>query len=379
MLPRVALSLLLLILTSVGIYGMRSQVPDGLEGPAAVNGFSSRLQAKSDFLPVRLDVLGESGEMADFPEVLIVLKRVEKKLFDFQPLPSEGEWRSVKQSLVAVPKVHLFRWYYHFYKALAHAESNVLKDAQLEGEQALEQAKALGLYEYIVCSYGILIELARVSGNYEGALVYAERLRNEDRAHRSQLQAKQEEYHQAPVWMKKSNTKWLFVWTSVGLLAMLVLGWIWFPYKLVWIPLANSSSAAVFPNLPTSKRIDGSVASIEEEGALTDEEIVVDEAKVELLARLRSHKLITNDDWLAFQQLFNRIHPDFLIHLRFKHKGITPAEEKLACLIRVHFSTREIARLLAVSVNSVNISRYRLRKRCKIEGDSTLEEYLMRY
>ena len=379
MLPRVVLSFLLLILSLEGIYGMRTQIPDGLDGPAAVKGFTSRLQAKADFLPVRLDVLADSGEMVDFPEVLIVLKRVEKRLFDFPSLPSEGEWQSVKQSLVAVPKVHLFRWYHHFYKALAHAESNTLKDAQLEGEQALEQAQALGLYEYTVCSYGMLIELARISGNYEGALMYAEQLRNEDRALRTQIQAKQEDDHQAPVWMKKSNTKWLFIWTLVGLMAMLVLGWIWFPYKLVWIPLANSSSLDGIPTLATNNRTEGFVASSEEEGALTDEEIVVDEAKVELLARLRGHKLITNDDWLAFQQLFNRVHPDFLIHLRFKHKGITPAEEKLACLIRVHFSTREIARLLAVSVNSVNISRYRLRKRCKVEVDSTLEEYLMRY
>jgi DNA-binding CsgD family transcriptional regulator len=379
MLPKLVLSVLLLILTSEGIYGMRSQIPDDLDNPAEESGFTSSLQTKSDYLPVRLDDLGESSEVVDFPEVVIVLKGIETKLFDYQPLPSEGEWRAVEQSLVAVPKVHVFRWYYHFYKALAHAESHALKDALLEGERALELADALGLYEYTVCSYGILIELERVSGNHEGALAYAELLRIEDTERTTQLQAKQEEYYKAPAWMKKSNTKWLFFWTSVGLLAMLVLGWIWFPYKLVWIPLDNGSSASELPTFPIGKQAVAFAASDDEEGALTDEEIVVDEAKVELLARLRSHKLITNDDWLAFQQLFNRIHPDFLIHLRFKHRGITPAEEKLACLIRVHFSTREIARLLAVSVNSVNISRYRLRKRCKIEGDSTLEEYLMRY
>lgn len=113
--------------------------------------------------------------------------------------------------------------------------------------------------------------------------------------------------------------------------------------------------------------------------ALTDEEILVDETKVERLAALRNIRLLTQEDWVLFENIFNLIYPEFLIKLRYAHPEISASEEKLSCLLRIHYGTKDMARTLAISPQSVSVSRYRLRKRMGLPLETTLEEYIMRF
>lgn len=113
--------------------------------------------------------------------------------------------------------------------------------------------------------------------------------------------------------------------------------------------------------------------------ALTDEEILVDEAKVERLAALRNVRLLTQEDWELFENDFSQIYPDFLVKLRYVHPEISAAEEKLSCLLRIHYGTKDVARTLAISPQSVSVSRYRLRKRMGLPLETTLEEYIMSF
>jgi tetratricopeptide (TPR) repeat protein len=111
----------------------------------------------------------------------------------------------------------------------------------------------------------------------------------------------------------------------------------------------------------------------------TDEEILVDEVKIERLAALRNVRLLTQEDWETFQAAFSEIYPDFLVKLRYMHPEITQAEEKLSCLLRIHYGTKDVARTLAISPQSVSVSRYRLRKRMGLPLQRTLEEYIMSF
>lgn len=112
---------------------------------------------------------------------------------------------------------------------------------------------------------------------------------------------------------------------------------------------------------------------------LTDEEILVDEAKVERLVALRNVRLLTQEDWEAFETIFSLIYPEFLIKLRYVHPEITQTEEKLSCLLRIHYGTKDVAKTLAISPQSVSVSRYRLRKRMGLPLKITLEEYIMSF
>jgi tetratricopeptide (TPR) repeat protein len=63
---------------------------------------------------------------------------------------------------------------------------------------------------------------------------------------------------------------------------------------------------------------------------------------------------------------------DFTQRLKIKFPGLTEYEQRLAQLLRMKLSSKEIAVLLDITPHSVNISRYRLRKKINLERDESL-------
>jgi DNA-binding CsgD family transcriptional regulator len=93
-----------------------------------------------------------------------------------------------------------------------------------------------------------------------------------------------------------------------------------------------------------------------------------------LISELSSHTILTEDDWIRFKSLFEKIHPGFFINLQEKVADITVAELRMAALTRLHFSTNQIASILGISPNSVYKTRQRLRQRLSIDVDDSIEE-----
>lgn len=82
-------------------------------------------------------------------------------------------------------------------------------------------------------------------------------------------------------------------------------------------------------------------------------------------------------EWENFAKHFDKVHSDFVIHLKEKHPGITPNELKLCAYLRMNLSTKEIAQLMNISVRGVEISRYRLRKKLGLNSETGLFDYLI--
>jgi DNA-binding CsgD family transcriptional regulator len=59
------------------------------------------------------------------------------------------------------------------------------------------------------------------------------------------------------------------------------------------------------------------------------------------------------------------------------YPDLTTNDLRLCSYLRMNFSTKEIAKLLNISSRGVEISRYRLRKKMKLEHDENLTEFLM--
>ena len=53
---------------------------------------------------------------------------------------------------------------------------------------------------------------------------------------------------------------------------------------------------------------------------------------------------------------------------------MTVAEQRMAALTRLQLTTRQIASMLGISVDSVHKSRQRLRHRFGVSADTTLDE-----
>jgi phosphate/sulfate permease/DNA-binding CsgD family transcriptional regulator len=70
------------------------------------------------------------------------------------------------------------------------------------------------------------------------------------------------------------------------------------------------------------------------------------------------------------------VHKGFLEILSDKYPGLTPGEKRLATLVRLDFSTKEISTFMNISPKSVEIARYRLRKKLNLNAGDNLHQIL---
>jgi DNA-binding CsgD family transcriptional regulator len=94
----------------------------------------------------------------------------------------------------------------------------------------------------------------------------------------------------------------------------------------------------------------------------------------EIISELSRQTILTEDDWQKFKSLFEKIYPGFFINLKNKFHDITLAEQRMASLIRLHLTTKQMASMLGISVDSVHKTRQRLRQRLQLSNDAGLEE-----
>lgn len=101
----------------------------------------------------------------------------------------------------------------------------------------------------------------------------------------------------------------------------------------------------------------------------------IPEEKLKLLDKLQSFTLLTDDDWLDFKRLFERLNPYFFSRLQEHAPDLTNAEIRLVTLIKLNLSNLEMSRALGISPDSVRKTSLRLRKKLSIE----LHEELIRF
>lgn len=83
------------------------------------------------------------------------------------------------------------------------------------------------------------------------------------------------------------------------------------------------------------------------------------------------------DDWKFFQEAFDNADKDFLKKVKSKHPSLTPNDLKLCAYLRLNLSSKEIAPLLNISPKSVEVKRYRLRKKIDLPHDYSLTNYIL--
>ncbi len=98
---------------------------------------------------------------------------------------------------------------------------------------------------------------------------------------------------------------------------------------------------------------------------------------VKQIVRIIDKSIDQNDDWEMFLEAFNNADQQFLTKLNKKHPNLSPNDIKLCAYLRLNLSSKEIAPLLNISTRSVEIKRYRLRKKMNLEHDENLTEYIL--
>jgi DNA-binding CsgD family transcriptional regulator len=87
--------------------------------------------------------------------------------------------------------------------------------------------------------------------------------------------------------------------------------------------------------------------------------------------------LNNTDDWKMFQEAFNNADKKFLKKIKSKHPELTPNDLRLCAYLRLNLSSKEIAPLLNISPRSVEVKRYRLRKKINLPHDANLTNYIL--
>lgn len=95
------------------------------------------------------------------------------------------------------------------------------------------------------------------------------------------------------------------------------------------------------------------------------------------LTRSIDSELSQKNYWDQFQLTFNQVHQDFVQKLHHSHPHLSTNDSRLCCFIRMGFSNAEIASILNITVNGVEQSKYRLKKKLELEKDTSLNDYLL--
>lgn len=85
----------------------------------------------------------------------------------------------------------------------------------------------------------------------------------------------------------------------------------------------------------------------------------------------------TKEDWNFFETAFNHADKDFFKKVKKLHPELTTNDLKLCVYLRLNMTSKEIAPLLNISHRSVEIKRYRLRKKISLEKSVNLNNYFM--
>lgn len=97
------------------------------------------------------------------------------------------------------------------------------------------------------------------------------------------------------------------------------------------------------------------------------------------IRQLTVQNLLSKEDENTFRKSFATLHPSYLPRLRERYPRLTRNEELLAMLICMNQSTDEVALIMGINRNSVNVMRSRMRKNMELSKEQALDEELRRY
>ena len=98
-----------------------------------------------------------------------------------------------------------------------------------------------------------------------------------------------------------------------------------------------------------------------------------------IISELSQQTILTEEDWERFKSVFEKIYPGFFGKLISKSFDITAAEQRMAALTRLNFTTKQIAPMLGISVDSVHKTRQRLRQRLQLSPEANLKEFIANF
>jgi DNA-binding CsgD family transcriptional regulator len=94
---------------------------------------------------------------------------------------------------------------------------------------------------------------------------------------------------------------------------------------------------------------------------------------------LSEKRILTDANWREFLELFDEVHPNFVPNLKEAYPVLSMSELRLCCLSYMRLSDKEMSSMLGVGINSIRVTRNRLRKKLAIGIDQDIQELLRNF
>lgn len=88
---------------------------------------------------------------------------------------------------------------------------------------------------------------------------------------------------------------------------------------------------------------------------------------------------INKHEWETFEENLNQIHNQFSINLSKEYPSLTAKDIKLCIYLKMNLSSKEIAPMMNISFRSIEIQRYRLRKKLNLTTEENLSKFLLSF
>lgn len=101
-----------------------------------------------------------------------------------------------------------------------------------------------------------------------------------------------------------------------------------------------------------------------------------EEDKAGIFQELQQSTILTEDDWQSFQLLFDKAYPGFIPRAKEKYPELSIGELRYFVLSRLNLSNKEMAAMLGVSPNAIQVMRHRIRKKLNLPDNTSLDEVI---
>ncbi|HET8809780.1 MAG TPA: hypothetical protein VFM65_05885 [Flavobacteriaceae bacterium] len=98
-----------------------------------------------------------------------------------------------------------------------------------------------------------------------------------------------------------------------------------------------------------------------------------DEKAAQLTEQLRESTILTPRDWDEFQNLFEQAYPGFIQRLTEKHPHLTTSEIRFFTLSKLGLSAQDMAAMIGVSQNTLQVTMHRARKKLNLPDNRSLK------
>jgi hypothetical protein len=242
--------------------------------------------------------------------------------------------------------------------------------------------------------YHVMSDVRKASGNYREALLYADSAAAQERIvrqqmdvtikHKAEVAFAREKYRARELLLQKDRERQLLIRNGLVVL-LLVFGLV--AYLLYKQQLLKQQKLVAEKQLAETELLNAQaqldqirqgvqqksdiIARFTQDRPFTDGAPPHDSMEYRLLHELRKSVILTDSDWNAFAELFEKVHPGFFVRLKTKLPNLTPAEVRFMALARLAYSNREMAAMLGVGTGAIR--QYHLRIRRKLEAPESLD------